>query len=180
MLVLNKTFAESVHVESSGGISALGLNFKAFLFQLIAFVIVLVVLKKYVFPKLIATLEARRETLEESLIQAKKTEEALASAEKKATEILNEARSQADTSLNDAKKVAVQVVASAELAATQRAKHIINDAELSLADEREKLRSELKSELAELVAVATEKVLERKIDTKTDMQIIADALKETK
>ncbi len=180
MLVISKIFAESTDAETSGGIAALGINLQAFLFQLIAFVIVLVILKKYVFPKLVSTLEARRETLEESLVQAKKTEEALASAEKKASEIINQARIQADTSLSDAKKVASEVIASAELSAAERAKHIIKDAELSLADEREKLRSELKGELADLVASATEKVLEKKIDPKTDMQLIANAIKETK
>ncbi len=173
-------FAETAHTESSGGIAALGINLKAFLFQLVAFVIVLLILKKFVFPKLIATLEARRETLEESLIQAKKTEEALASAENKVSEILSEARAQADTSLSDAKKAAAEVIASAEASAAERAKHIINDAELKLGDEREKLRSELRGELAELVATATEKVLQRKVDAKTDMQMIAEAIKETK
>lgn len=180
MLSINPVFAATESTSKESGIAALGINLKSFLFQLVAFLIVLLILKKYVFPKLIATLEARRETLEESLIQAKKTEEALASAEKKVSEILSDARSQADNSLSDAKKAAAEVVASAEAAAAERAQHIIKDAELSLADEREKLRSELKGELADLVALATEKVLNKKIDAKTDMQLIADALKETK
>ena len=60
------------HVEeASGGISALGLNAKAFLFQLITFVIVLVLLRKYVYGKLVDTLKARRIALIYSLEAAK-------------------------------------------------------------------------------------------------------------
>ena len=54
----------------SSGISSLGINLKGFLFQLITFVIVLLILRRYVFPKLVATLEARRSALEQSLAQA--------------------------------------------------------------------------------------------------------------
>jgi F0F1-type ATP synthase membrane subunit b/b' len=56
LINLNTQFAES----SSGGISSLGLNVKSFVFQLITFLIVLAILRRWVFPKLVATLEERR------------------------------------------------------------------------------------------------------------------------
>ena len=51
---------------SSSGISSLGVNLKSFIFQLITFLIVLLILRRWVFPKLVATLEERRKTLEEA------------------------------------------------------------------------------------------------------------------
>jgi hypothetical protein len=74
---------------ASGGISSLGLNLKSFLFQLITFLIVLAILRKWVFPKLVATLEERRKVLEQSLEQAKQTEETLRRTEANAEAILN-------------------------------------------------------------------------------------------
>lgn len=163
--------------ESASGIGAFNLNVKAFLFQLLTFVLVLLILRRWVFPKLVATLEQRREVLEKSLTQAKKTEEALARAESKAEEILAKARSQADEALAEAKAAAASVISEGEEAAAKRAAMIIKDAEARLDDEREKLRVQLRGELAELVADATEKVVQQKLDTKQDMALIERLVK---
>lgn len=163
---------------SSGGISSLGINLKAFIFQLITFVIVLLILRRWVFPKLVATLEARRKTLEESLVQAKHTEEALRAAEIKAGEILKAARAQADTALAEAGSRAEKLIAKAEAAASERSARIISEAEVRLEQEHQQLHEELKAELAELVAIATEKVLRKKINEHEDRALIEQSLKE--
>jgi F-type H+-transporting ATPase subunit b len=163
---------------SSGGISSLGINLKAFIFQLITFVIVLLILRRWVFPKLVATLEARRKTLEESLAQAKATEETLRNAELKAGDILRAARAQADTALAEANTRAEELIAKAETAASERAARIINQAETRLEQEHQRLYEELKKELAGLVAVATEKVLRQKINEREDRALIEQSLKE--
>ena len=80
MLNIPTQFAEVSSSES--GIGAFNINLKSFIFQLVTFVIVLLVFKRWVLPPLIKTLEDRRQTLEKSLTQAKETEEALARAEK--------------------------------------------------------------------------------------------------
>ena len=84
---------------SANGISAFNLNLKSFLFQLTTFMIVLLVIRRWVLPKIVETLEKRRETLERSLAQARQTEEMLAIAEVKAAELIAKARAQADESL---------------------------------------------------------------------------------
>lgn len=167
-------FAET----NSSGISSLGINLKGFIFQLITFLIVMLLLRRYVFPKLVATLEARRATLEQSLAQARQTEEALARAELSVKELLAKARTQADAALADAKVQADKIIASGEVKASERAARIIKDAEERLGKEREKLHSELKRELAGLVVTTTEKVLRQKIDQKEDRALIEKSLKE--
>lgn len=164
--------------DSSSGISSLGVNLKGFIFQLITFLIVLLILRRYVFPKLVATLEARRKTLEQSLVQAKQTEEALARAETRVEEIIAAARLRADEALAGARKSAEGVIVSAETAGAERAALIIKDAEARLASERIKLRQELKEELANLVADATEIILRHKLDEPNDRKLIEQALKE--
>jgi F-type H+-transporting ATPase subunit b len=163
---------------SSGGISSLGINLKSFIFQLITFLIVLLILRRWVFPKLVATLEARRKTLEESLVQARQTEETLHQAETKAGEILKQARTQADAALAEAGSKAEEIIAKGEAAAAERAARIIKEAEARLGQERERLHSELRKELAGLVAIATEKVLAKKLDEREDRALIERSLKE--
>lgn len=163
--------------EPEGGISALGLNLKGFLFQLLTFVLVLLVLRRWVFPKLVATLEKRRETLEQSLVQARQTQEALQSAETKAAAILRAARQQADAALADARAQAEELIAAGEKAAEERAKRVAEQAEAKMEQDRQRLREELRVELAEIVAVATEKVIARKLNEKDDRALIERSLK---
>lgn len=163
---------------SSGGISSLGINLKGFIFQLITFVIVLLILRRYVFPKLVATLEARRKTLEESLVQAKRTQEALDKAEESAVHILHQARQQADEALSEAKNQAKELVAKSEGTARDQAERIIKETQEQIVQEHNKLRQELKGELAGLVAEASEKVLRSKLSSKEDERLINRSIKE--
>ena len=70
--------------DSGSGLGAFQLNVKDFIIQLITFVLVFLILRKWVVPKIVATMENRQQTLEQSLENAKATEEALARAEAKA------------------------------------------------------------------------------------------------
>ena len=162
---------------SSSGIGAFNINLKAFIFQLVTFLLVLLVFKKWILPPIVKTLDTRRQTLEDSLTNAKATEEALAKAEATAEEILAKARAQADDALAEAKKAGAGAIADAEAAAAERASMIIKEAEAHLAEERDKLRQELRGELAELVADATEKIIHEKVDAKRDMSLIERAIK---
>lgn len=175
MLNLPTQFAQAS--DSSSGLGAFGLNLKDFILQLITFLLVFLILRRWVVPKLNATIEKRRDTLEKSLEHAKQTEEALAKAEAKAEDILARARAQADEAIAQAKDAAAGVVASAEEAAAQRATLIIKEAESRLNEEREKLRQELRAELADLVADATEKIIREKLDQKRDMSLIERAIR---
>jgi len=168
-------FAEAS--DSSGGLGAFHLNVKDFIIQLITFLLVLMVFRKWVVPKLIATMDQRQKTLEQSLEQAKQTEEALAKAETKSEEILAKARTLADEALAEGKTAAASFITAAESKAAERAALIVKEAETKLGEEREKLRQELRQELAELVADATAKVIDEKLDAKRDMSLIERAIK---
>lgn len=175
MTYLPTQFAENS--DASGGLGAFHVNLKDFLIQLITFVLVYLILRKWVIPKLVETMDKRQATLEQSLANAKATEEALAKAEARAEEILSKARAQADEALAEAKDAGSDIVAKAETAAAQRAELIVREAESRLDEEREKLRTELRAELADLVADATEKIIHEKLDQKRDMSLIERAIK---
>jgi F-type H+-transporting ATPase subunit b len=167
-------FAES----SSGGISSLGLNVKSFVFQLITFLIVLLILRRWVFPKLVATLEERRKVLEQSLEQARQTEETLHKTEANAVRILSKAREEADAALSDAQIRSKEIIAEAEKSGEKAASRIVKEAEAHLGQERAKLKDELKEELADLVVQTTEKVISKKLSSQEDMGLIKDSIKE--
>ena len=178
MTAIPVKFAEAS--QSDGGIGAFNLNVKSFLFQLVTFVIVLLVLRRYAFPKLIKTIEERRKVLEDSLKNAKETEKTLASAEVTAGEILQKAREDADKIISEASVKSKEIVANAEETARQQAERIINEAQERIGQEHIKLRDKLKKELADLVVLATEKVLRTKLSDQQDRQLVESAIKELK
>ncbi len=176
MFNISTQFAEVNGAPS--GIGAFDINLKSFIFQLITFVIVLLVFKRWILPPITKTLEERRKTLQQGLTYAKETEEALARAEVKAEEIIARARVHADEAMAQARKSAEDVIVSAETAAAERVVLIIKEAQGQLASERAKLRKELKAELADLVADATEVIIRQKLKGPNDRRLVEQALKE--
>ena len=162
---------------SGSGLGAFEVNIKSLVFQLITFVAVMLVFKRWILPPINKTLEDRRLTVEKGLADAKASQEALDKAQAKAEEILARARSQADEALAEARDAGAGVISKAEEAAAKRAEIIVKEAESRLSQEREKLRQELRAELGGLVAAATEKVISEKLDAKKDMSLIERAIR---
>lgn len=164
--------------ESAGGLSALGLNVQSFLFQLITFVIVLLILRKFVFGRLVATLEARRKAVEASLKNAETTADELKKTEAHVAQMMKQARAQADDIVAVAHKEAAALVEEAETKARKRADHIVSEASAQLEQDAKRVRQQIRQETVQLVAAATEKLLGEKIDAKRDSALIERALKE--
>lgn len=165
---------------ASGGLGALGINLKGFLFQLITFVLVLILLRKFVYGRLVETLETRRKAVIESLDNAKEAAAALEKTNEKTAELLKEARKEAQDILATAQKEAAAVVEEAEQKASKKADHLLEQAEARIHADVAAARAHLQSELVGLVTAATEKVLQQKLDAKTDAALIKKALEEAK
>lgn len=162
--------------ESGGGLSALGLNVQSFFFQLITFVIVLVILRKFVFGKLVATLDARQKAVDDTIKHARAAEEKLAGAEKTIAGLLQDARKDADEIVSASHKEAAQMVEAAEAKAAKQAEHIVKEAKAQMDVELTKARGILKKDTAHLVALATEHIIGEKLDQTKDAKLIASAL----
>lgn len=166
--------------ETTSGIGALGLNVQGFVFQLITFVVVLLLLRKYVYGRLVDTLEARRQAVLESLAQADASAKQLAAAEKEVTALIKEARTEAESIVDVAHKEAAKMVEEAEDRANKKADHIVEAAQTRLAQDVLEAREVLRKDTAKLVAAATEKVLRQKLDGVADAKLIEKALKEAR
>lgn len=171
-------FASETAEPASGGLGALGLNLTSFLFQLTTFVIVLLLLRKLVYKRLVDTLEARREAVEKSLDSAKEATEELEETRKKVAHMLVEARGEADGIVETAHKEAANMLEEAEAKSRKKAEHIVAEAKSQLGLEIASARKQLRQETKELVAVATEAIIREKLDSKKDEQLIESALKE--
>lgn len=163
---------------SPGLLQALGIDWKLFVAQGIAFLILVAILGKFVYPTLMKSIDDRRAAIEAGVKEAKEAEEALGKAEAKVADMLAEARKEADDILARTQKEAAEVVAEAETKAKTRADQIVADARAQLDLEVSKAREVLRKDTVELVALATERVVGEKLDAAKDADLVKKALAE--
>jgi F-type H+-transporting ATPase subunit b len=168
----------STEEASAGLFEALGLDAKMLIEQALAFLILVAILAKFVYPALVKAIDSRREQIEAGMQEAKQAEEALATAEAKVADMLTDARKEADDIIARTQQEANSMIADAEEKAKGRAEQIVTDARAQLDTDIAKARRMLKEETIQLVALATEKVVGEKLDERKDANLIKEALQE--
>src|SRR3954464_13601833 len=93
-------------------LNTFGLEWPKFLAQLILFIIVYFVLKKFAFGPIIAMLEERRKLIEEGQLDPQKIKQQLAEAEERHAEILARANAEAQRMIDQARESASNVAGS--------------------------------------------------------------------
>ncbi|HEX6461944.1 MAG TPA: F0F1 ATP synthase subunit B [Candidatus Saccharimonadales bacterium] len=182
-VVQNLTFLASeaaATAEQPGLFEALGIDWKLLLLQGVAFLILVFLLGKFVYPVLIKAIDKRQEQLDAGAKAAEAAAKKAEEAEKKIAEQIKEARSEAEQIVATAHKEAGDMVAAAEERATTRAEHIVSEAKAQLETDITKARAELRHETTSLVAAATEKIIGEKLDSNKDGQLIERAVKGAK
>lgn len=166
--------------DSSSGIGALGVDGKAFIIQLVSFVLAFLVLKKWAFGPIVHMMEQRRQTIENGVTLGEKMKKDQAALEAQVAETLQKARQEADSIIGQAHETSRQTVREAEAQARDKAAGILAEAEDRIKTETSRARKKLEGELIGLISDATEAIIGEKVDAKKDAALIDRALKEQK
>lgn len=167
--------------EASGDVfSALGIDWRLLILQIIAFLILVVLLAKFVYPWLMKQVDERQANIEAAAKAAVKAQESAAESQAETAAVLAKARKEADDIISGAKLEASSLLASSEEKARSTAEKIAVEAKADIEKSIETAKRQLHDETLELIALATEKVIQKKLDKKTDADLIASALKESK
>ncbi len=165
--------------EEAGGspLTALGVDLKSYIFQLITFLLVLAVVKKFAFKPITKMLAERRKTIDEGVKAGLALAKDREKLEKEHAEVIRVARVEADKIVANAHKEARDVVRDAEKAAQRKGDTMLSDAEVRIHEESERAKRALEKDIVGLIAEATEAIVGEKIDTKKDAAIIDKILK---
>jgi len=150
-----------------------GWNPQMFFSQLVAFIIVALVLKKFAYQPVLDMLEERKKRIAEGLENAGKIKAELAKTEASRQSVLDQANTQATKFIEEARVAAAKVLEQETQKAIATANQIIvkareaNDAELA------RMKAELRREMGRLVVETTGKVT-GKVLTMEDQQRLAD------
>jgi F-type H+-transporting ATPase subunit b len=128
-----------------------GADWKIFFSQVISFIIVALVLRRFAYKPILAVLEERKQRIAEGLLNAEKIKQQLAEAEQRHAEILAKANTQAQKMIDEARESAAHVAERKEQEAIAAAEQIMAKAREASAIEHEKTMADLKRELGRLV-----------------------------
>ena len=164
----------------SGGLEALGLDGKLLAAQIINFVILLLILRKFVYGPLVGLLERRKTTIEESLKKASEIEERYEKFQIEHARRVEESKAEAATIIRKAKEAADKLRASDIEVTKQETEKMLLKAKAEIEKQKDTLLTELKQEVGSLVVEATGKIIGKELDDKTQSRLLIEATKEVK
>ena len=159
-------------------VEALGIDLKEIIFAIANFLILLVVLAKFMYKPFLANLERRKQMIEDAISNAeavnKRADEKMnsynkriAGAEREAAGIINEAKIKAD-------KQASQIIDDAN----EKAALIMQKAEQEIERQKDAAITEAREQIGMLAVMAAEKIIEKELDDVGQTQIIDSILDE--
>jgi len=171
-------FASTEAGGKSDLLGSLGINVQLLVLQCIAFLILLFILNKFVFPILTDMLEKREKLIENSVKVAQDAEKNAEKTQDEVAKLIKDARKQADVVIANAKSEASKMVEAADKKSREKAERIMVDAEAEIAKNITDAKDLLRQETMDLVAEATGIVIGKTVDAKIDKQIIKSAVSE--
>ncbi|HRN97629.1 MAG TPA: F0F1 ATP synthase subunit B [Candidatus Saccharibacteria bacterium] len=172
-------FAETVTDAPKGDIfTTLGIDWQTLVLQIVAFLLLVWLLKKLVYPILIKSVDKRQEDIESASKLADEARKQADDTKNQIDKLLRDAKAQANDVVQTAKQEATAAIELAESKAKKHAESIIESAHTQLERDVIAAKKSLRNETIELVALATEKIVKNKIDRKADENLISSAIKD--
>ena len=157
------------------GLLDLSLSFVA---EVVAFLVMLLILARWVYPPVIRAAEARQRSVAEQLTQAEKSREAAEASLKQAEAKLQSAQAQAAEIVEAAGRSAEALRQDLHQRAEDEAKRMTESARADIENERRRAIEAVRTEVADLVVAATEKVVAGGLDSARHRVLIDAAIAE--
>ena len=156
--------------------TTLGIDWKLLLLQIAAFLVLVFVLGKFVYPWLMKQVDERQENIEQAAKAASKAQAAAANSQEETAKLLKEARKEANDIIATAKLEATEMRNQLESKAKLTAEKIVAEAQSQLQKDIDSAKRDLHNETLTLISLATEKVVRGTITKAADEKVITEAL----
>jgi F-type H+-transporting ATPase subunit b len=151
-------------------VDALGIEWPLLISQLINFLILIVLMRMFLYKPVLNMLNTRKERIAQSMRDAERVSAAAREAEAEKGKILDQARREAQEiraqATRDVEKIAQDVRSRAEVEATE----IRMKAQADAAKQTELALADANKQIADLAIMATEKLLGRELEKKSEQQ----------
>ena len=145
---------------------SLGLLFWTF----IAFIIVLVILKKFAWVPILTSLKERETGIANAIASAEKVQAEMAAMKNENEALMNKAREERGVMIKDAKLQTEKMIAEAKDKAKTEYERIIADAQQAIQQQKNAALTDVKNQVGALVIEVSEKILRRELANKTEQE----------
>ena len=159
-------------------LNTLGINFKSIIIQGVGFLILLFILKKFLFGKISAMIKARTDEVKNTY---EKTEKDRAAAERlmqeyqqKLADAEAEAAKRVQEAINEGNRISENIVKHAK----EEVEQIRVKAQESIEQERKKALTEIRNQVVTLSILASSKIIQQSISQKTAEKLVDDFIEE--
>jgi len=153
-----------------------GFEWKMGLFNLVNFLVIFMILKRYAFKPITARIDDRTKLIREGVENAEQARSELLMSQRKAQEIVDESKVEANRIIEQAKIDAGALAENMKSKAKREIEALVAQARRNIEIDREEMRDTLRSETVELVTMAASKIIGKVLDTKKDKVLVEEAL----
>ncbi|EDM37358.1 ATP synthase, subunit B (H(+)-transporting two-sector ATPase) [Pedobacter sp. BAL39] len=145
----------------------------------IAFVCLLILLKKFAWKPILAAIQEREQSIEDALNKAELAKTEMARLTSQNEELLKEARAERDLILKEAKALKDNIVNEAKTQAHNEGAKLIEKAKIEIENQKKAALSELKNQVSSLSLDIAERVLRNQLQDKaTQQDLVTNLLKD--
>lgn len=183
---MNSIFTQFASAAASGAeektdiLTSLGIDWTLLALQLVAFLILVWILGKFVYPVFLRIIDERQAKIDESVKAAADAAQQAEKAETAVEDALKQARKEAADIVATAKSEAVQMVEKAENSAKTRADRIVAEAHEDIQKEVANAKKILEQDTLKLVKQATSLATAGIADSKFDAALIKKSVEGAK
>jgi F-type H+-transporting ATPase subunit b len=156
--------------------ATLGLNWNGLIWQAINFIVLLLLLRQFLFKPVVGMLDARAQRVRESMEQADQARRAAEQAESDRQALLAETRKEAEAIRSRADEQAKRILADAESRAHERQQQIEQQAEASARQIEERVMAQVRAQLADLVVTGVDRVTRGALDANAQRGLVQQFL----
>ncbi len=149
-----------------------------FIWTLVAFLLVLFILRKFAWKPILKTLNERESGIADSIAAAERVKEEMKQMKSENEVLLAQAREERSLLLKEAKETKDKIVNEAKEQAKTEAAKILDDARLQIEQQKNAAMTAVKNEIGNLAVDVAEKILRKQLSTQDAQQGLAAMLAE--
>jgi F-type H+-transporting ATPase subunit b len=151
------------------------------LWTLIAFIIVLVILRKFAWKPILKGLKDRETNIADAIASAERVKAEMTALKSENEVLIAKAREERAAMIKEAKETADKMVADAQGKARSEYDRIVSEAQAAIDQQKNAALIDVKNQVGKLVIEVSEKVLRRQLENKAQQETyirqLADAVK---
>jgi F-type H+-transporting ATPase subunit b len=152
-----------------------------FIWTLVAFLVVLFILKKFAWGPIVKTLHERESGIADSIAAAEKVKEEMKLMQSQNENLLIQAREERTAMLKEAKETKDKIIGEAKEQAKVEASKIMEDTRMQIERQKNAAMTEVKNEIGKLAVEVAEKILRKQLADQSEqhgyVRMLADEIK---